>query len=249
MPTSSRCTRPQRTRVTCTRCVCLPLRCSTSLAIDLGVAVRQIDTNVFLGDFNAAANRGNLRELGITHVVTVIIGVPPMFGDDFTYKIVPIRDSPECNIHQYLTECCEFIQDALMQNGRVKVRCDAMFCYCFPILTCAASVCQIHCMKGVSRSATVAAAWLMWNHNWLVDAAISHLQSVRPVVNPNTGFRKQLEDWRAEFVAQRRERQGPSKPLSVEGLAIVSEGGGTALAAGLAMERGSALETRDVVVL
>lgn len=37
-------------------------------------------------------------------MVTVIIGVPALFEEDFRYKLVPIRDSPEVDIRSYLTE-------------------------------------------------------------------------------------------------------------------------------------------------
>lgn len=64
-------------------------------------------------------------------MVSVIIGVPALF-DDLDYKLVPVRDHPEVDIKQYLDECCDFIDQALAQNGRVK----------------------IHCLMGASRSAT-----------------------------------------------------------------------------------------------
>jgi hypothetical protein len=86
---------------------------------------------VYLGDFPAAGNKHHLQKLGITHVVTVIIGVPPLFQDDFDYKLVPIRDSPEVDIRSYLTECCKYIDAALEQNGRVKVSCCQTFIVLF----------------------------------------------------------------------------------------------------------------------
>lgn len=60
------------------------------------------------------------------------MGVPPLFEDDFRYKLVPIRDHADEDIKQYLDDCCDFIDEALAQNGRVK----------------------IHCLMGASRSAT-----------------------------------------------------------------------------------------------
>ncbi len=99
----------------------------------------------------------------------------------------------------------------------------------------------------MSRSATVAAAWLIWNHNWSVDEAIAHLQSVRPVVNPNVGFRKQLEDWRVEFVEKVvRERQ--SKALVVDETRV-SVGGGSATVESIGLDSGSALDMGGAVLL
>ncbi|KAF7288813.1 Dual specificity phosphatase [Mycena chlorophos] len=56
----------------------------------------------------------------------------------------------------------------------------------------------VHCQMGISRSATVVAAYLLANHAVLETptptpaAAISFLVSKRPMVAPNWGFREQL---------------------------------------------------------
>lgn len=59
----------------------------------------------------------------------------------------------------------------------------------------------IHCKHGQSRSATVAAAWLIARngtgrpaveHAFTVDTALAHLKQARPKVCPNEGFIRQL---------------------------------------------------------
>jgi hypothetical protein len=48
---------------------------------------------------------------------------------------------------------------------------------------------------GISRSATVVAAYLMFRHGLTPDEAITWLRICRPIINPNSGFREQLQDY------------------------------------------------------
>lgn len=50
----------------------------------------------------------------------------------------------------------------------------------------------VHCMQGVSRSASVVIAYLMESGNMSMDEALALVQSRREVANPNRGFSKHL---------------------------------------------------------
>jgi hypothetical protein len=50
----------------------------------------------------------------------------------------------------------------------------------------------IHCMAGVSRSPTLAAAWLMKRYGFAADDALNLLTMRRPCVGPNPGFLRSL---------------------------------------------------------
>jgi len=57
----------------------------------------------------------------------------------------------------------------------------------------------IHCHAGVSRSATIMAAYLLRHHGdrfTSVPAVLAYLKRCRPIVEPNPGFLAQLEGWR-----------------------------------------------------
>lgn len=51
----------------------------------------------------------------------------------------------------------------------------------------------IHCQAGVSRSATIAAAYLIWSRGMTVEAALGQIREVRPSAEPTEAFRKQLD--------------------------------------------------------
>ncbi|KAJ4490110.1 hypothetical protein J3R30DRAFT_3653549 [Lentinula aciculospora] len=51
----------------------------------------------------------------------------------------------------------------------------------------------VHCQAGVSRSATIVAAYLMFNRKMNVEEALDLVRKARPEVDPNPGFIAQLE--------------------------------------------------------
>lgn len=50
----------------------------------------------------------------------------------------------------------------------------------------------VHCVAGVSRSASLVQAYLMRKHRLGAAEALARLRAARPVVNPHAGFRLQL---------------------------------------------------------
>jgi len=50
----------------------------------------------------------------------------------------------------------------------------------------------VHCVSGVSRSASLCLAYLMKHERMPLRRAFAHLKSMRPSIRPNTGFFTQL---------------------------------------------------------
>lgn len=48
---------------------------------------------------------------------------------------------------------------------------------------------------GISRSATVVAAYLTFRHGLTPDQALTYIRLRRPIVHPNSGFQDQLSDY------------------------------------------------------
>ena len=48
-------------------------------------------------------------------------------------------------------------------------------------------------MAGASRSATIVIAYMMWKNQLEFKEAITYVKQIRPIINPNYGFEKQLK--------------------------------------------------------
>jgi len=51
----------------------------------------------------------------------------------------------------------------------------------------------VHCMAGISRSASIVVAYLMKLNNWDVEKSLDTVKQSRKFIDPNAGFRRQLE--------------------------------------------------------
>lgn len=86
------------------------------------------------------------------------------------YKMIMAKDQFDYDISQHFEESFEFIERNLMAHRNTLV----------------------HCHAGVSRSATVATAYLMKKNSWTVDQALSYIRTRRPRAKPNDSFMNQL---------------------------------------------------------
>ena len=74
---------------------------------------------------------------------------------------LPIKDDPSFDIRPYFDESAAFIDDAVRHSSRILV----------------------HCVAGVSRSATLVLAWMMLRKKFRLKQAIKHVRGIA-VVNP-----------------------------------------------------------------
>ena len=58
----------------------------------------------------------------------------------------------------------------------------------------------VHCQSGISRSATVVIAYVMKKHQIPLIQAYSLVIEKRPVINPNDGFFRALQDFEEKTV-------------------------------------------------
>jgi len=135
-------------------------------------SIDEIEPGLYVGDVAAAHNLEALRERGITHVVCTVLGMPFPYPAEFKYHYAGLRDCVSEDISQCLYPAVCFIDQAIKHEGGKVL---------------------IHCMKGASRSVTVAAAYLMCHHRISARDAIERIQAARPVANPNPKFREDLQ--------------------------------------------------------
>ena len=127
--------------------------------------------NVWIGDYDAACNFDLMESYAISHIISLYR--TPVFPDNYEYLCINIEDCENENISIYFDEKNKFIDNAL-QNG-------------YGIL--------IHCAGGVSRSATIVIAYMVYKLKISVDDAINELKKYRKSINPNRGFIKQLRGY------------------------------------------------------
>lgn len=146
----------------------------------------EIAEGLYLSGEVVARSKELLDANGITHVVNCVGMICKEWFKDqgITYRTYYLNDTPSEDILSVLYDALEFIDTALREGGRVLV----------------------HCSQGVSRSATLVIAFLMWRSGLSYDEVYAKVKEARGVTNPNIGFTCQLLQWQ-----KRRQPQAPSK--------------------------------------
>jgi len=144
-------------------------------------------TGVWVGSLHDAKRHTKLEEAGITHVLNTAADlelVDGSFREDparFGYLHLNLQDNKQAaeDMSALLDPTCfDFIEQALAEGGQVL----------------------LHCAQGKSRSGTVAVYWVMRKFRLEYEDALSLVQRVRGIVEPNGGFerilRKHALKWR-----------------------------------------------------
>ncbi|KAG9101379.1 hypothetical protein FRC06_003075 [Ceratobasidium sp. 370] len=163
------------------------------------MSMDEVIENLWVGDLGAATSLELLKEAGVKYVVScmrgkvrvheasqlsVLIrsGIPPhcaavLYICTMRRYQIPLDDTEEQDVLSYLPATIAFIQSALSSGDGVL----------------------IHCMAGMSRSATIAAAYIMHSQGLDPTGALDLIREVRPVIQPNPAFLHQLEVFHAAF--------------------------------------------------
>ncbi|KAF9463804.1 protein-tyrosine phosphatase-like protein [Collybia nuda] len=124
---------------------------------------------LYLGNAFSGLSESRLKKHGITHILSVasVYYVPEGLLER---KSVEFDDNADVDLMVHFTKTNAYISNALEKGGVL-----------------------VHCLRGVSRSATVVAAYLMATRRLSYQEAVDFIKSRRPMVNPNPGFIRQLE--------------------------------------------------------
>lgn len=140
--------------------------------LDIMSQINEICEGMYLSSARAI-KAGKLRELGITTIINVTIELPTLPWDKIESVKINIEDSPFANLGQYFDRAVDKIEEVRRRGGNTLV----------------------HCVAGVSRSASLCIAYLMKYKRMSLRKAYQHVKARRHVIRPNVGFFRQLVDY------------------------------------------------------
>ncbi|KAH9975712.1 protein-tyrosine phosphatase-like protein [Lactifluus volemus] len=159
-------------------------RRGTASVFERGRTASEVLPRLYLTDLFTARDEEQLNALGITHVVSVIEQAPVLPQKSLRTLHIPLSDTSDQDILVHLPLTTSFIRDALAESPDSRV--------------------LVHCMMGISRSATVVCAYLVATTRMTPHEALAAVKAKREIVCPNLGFRRQLE----EYARQVQDGQG-----------------------------------------
>lgn len=131
----------------------------------------KIEPGLYLGGLDAAEQVETLRHLRITHVLTVAsFPITKTVMYDVHYLFIEAEDWDDENLLSSFPIAINFIKEGQKQG-----------------------TCLVHCLAGISRSATVVIAFLMQKYGLSLTEALKKVEEKRPSINPNKGFLNQLK--------------------------------------------------------
>ncbi|KAK2859248.1 hypothetical protein Q5P01_003868 [Channa striata] len=150
---------------TCISQPCLPVT---------NIGPTRILPHLYLGCQRDVLNKDLMQQNDIAYVLNASNTCPkPDFIPDSHFLRVPVNDSFCEKILPWLDRSVEFIEKAKASNARVLV----------------------HCLAGISRSATIAIAYIMKRMDMSLDEAYRFVKEKRPTISPNFNFLGQLLDF------------------------------------------------------
>jgi len=147
-----------------------PLRCANLII-----------PRLYLSDLTTARNEETLRNLGITHIVSVIENAPAFPESMAHIQKLHIKsvDVSGDNLLQHMPTTTAFIHAALDDKPN--------------------NVVLVHCAQGISRSATMVCAYLIATTEMIASETIEFVRTKRTFICPNVGFRTQLYEYSTTF--------------------------------------------------
>ncbi|KAM9334934.1 dual specificity protein phosphatase 16 [Symphorus nematophorus] len=170
--------------------------------------------HLYLGCQRDVLNKDLMQQNDIGYVLNASNTCPkPDFIPESHFLRVPVNDSFCEKILPWLDRSVEFIEKAKASNARVLV----------------------HCLAGISRSATIAIAYIMKRMDMSLDEAYRFVKEKRPTISPNFNFLGQLLDFEKKIKSPeprlRSSSEGPAQPEGPEAPAVGLEApGGPGLA-------------------
>lgn len=162
----------------------------------------QVLPSLWVGSLSAAEDENELRNHGITHILTAASRLrlswrdkdgttqhheeevtaaserktPPLIADK-NILTLEVDDHPAESLLLFFEECCTFIDSAISNPDPGDGVGGGVL---------------VHCASGISRSVAVCCAYLMLREKISYEDALTRIRKKRNMANPNFGFQRQL---------------------------------------------------------
>ncbi|MBN3272203.1 DUS16 phosphatase, partial [Polyodon spathula] len=147
--------------------------------------------HLYLGSQKDVLNKDLMAQNGITFVLNASNSCPkPDFISESHFMRIPVNDNYCEKLLPWLDKTNGFIDKAKVSNCRVIV----------------------HCLAGISRSATIAIAYIMKTMSLSSDDAYRFVKDRRPSISPNFNFLGQLLEYEKDMKMLKAWSSSSSKP-------------------------------------
>lgn len=144
---------------------------------DIIKAPSKIAERLYLGDYYDANNEKALKDINVTHIFNLCPEVNISKFESFNYTQIYIQDTVFDDLWPVLLKYVPIIHEILKNHNNTVF---------------------IHCAWGMSRSASLVIACLMYSYNMKFYYALSYIRDKRSIVLPNVRFLyilKQYDDY------------------------------------------------------
>ena len=132
--------------------------------------------NIYLGDASAAENETYLKNFDISVVINCAYEHISEYEDLKAYELKLTDHYPQ-QLFPIFETAYEIIKH---YNKNSKI--------------------YIHCMSGVSRSASLVIFYIMKEKKWDYDKSFDYVQKIRTNINPNSDFVNQLKEYYEKYI-------------------------------------------------
>jgi atypical dual specificity phosphatase len=181
----------------------------------------QILPNLFLSDALTARWGDTLDRLKITHIITVLEEPVtfPKTARSLKLLHIPASDDVNTDLLSFMDKTTEFIKEAIGTHKQEKHQLgrasSAEIADKRPVALDPEQENRVlvHCLAGMSRSATIVIAYLLATTPMTTDEATEFVRSKRSIIRPNYGFTKQLEQYERRHFSSAEKTNRPQRKL------------------------------------
>ena len=137
--------------------------------------------NIILGNACDASFYSRLEDANISTIINVTKEIPNYFEKYFKYQKIKLNDQNKDKVkftNEIFDQVNSFIESQQTKNAK-NIKHNIL----------------IHCYMGSSRSATVTASYIIYKYGYTVDECVKLIHSKREIMNINTGFMENLQDY------------------------------------------------------